>query len=293
MATLTADALSPPPADPTRCEEFGYGLGPPDGILLVRYAMAGRLDIGRVRDDLLHHLYWAPEATTSAAAPGVFAYAAPDEAFWARAGVSHRMRVHGCGSVVRVSLREVPPALEGLDAGVVGMTSDAAEAVARLTGPARWRADWRAERSRLLSGLVAAPEMRRRPGAAAAGRGYALTVASALVHDPADPTPMAAWAARVHCSPKTLQRDFEATLRMSFTRWRTRQRLALARALVPTTPVGARLVGYASTSAFVAAYTREFGVTPGRHARWASAAAQGVGGEGVSIAPPKRRSRDR
>ncbi|MGX1837133.1 helix-turn-helix domain-containing protein [Streptomyces diastaticus] len=106
------------------------------------------------------------------------------------------------------------------------------------------------------------------PGAPASGHGsgHALRVARALAHDPSDARELAAWAAQLHISAKTLQRDFQREFGMPYTRWRTRLRLSAARALLGTEPVTriARRVGYASPSAFVAAFAKEYGQTPAR-----------------------------
>nr|WP_238154773.1 AraC family transcriptional regulator [Kribbella soli] len=59
-----------------------------------------------------------------------------------------------------------------------------------------------------------------------------LRVARALTNDPADPTSLDEWAGRLHMSAKTLQRDFR--------------------------------VGYSSASAYIAAFRRTFGRTPGQ-----------------------------
>jgi AraC-like DNA-binding protein len=105
-------------------------------------------------------------------------------------------------------------------------------------------------------------------GGLGAGGGYAVTVARALTRDPADPTSLGEWADRLHVSTKTLQRDFEREYGMAYTRWRTVLRLKASRVLLERHPVAevAHRVGYASPSAFVAAFAREYGCTPGRHA---------------------------
>jgi AraC-like DNA-binding protein len=104
-------------------------------------------------------------------------------------------------------------------------------------------------------------------GSAAADRpSFAATVARALLQDPADRTELREWAARLHVSIKTLQRDFLREYGKSYSRWRTELRLRASRALLETQPVAevALRVGYASPSAFIAAFAREYGYTPGR-----------------------------
>ncbi|MGF0162542.1 helix-turn-helix domain-containing protein [Streptomyces koyangensis] len=85
------------------------------------------------------------------------------------------------------------------------------------------------------------------PAAPASGRGagHALRVARALAHDSSDTRELAAWAAQLHISAKTLQRDLQGAFGMPCTRWRTPPRLSAARALLGTEPVTriARRVG--------------------------------------------------
>jgi AraC-like DNA-binding protein len=100
----------------------------------------------------------------------------------------------------------------------------------------------------------------------AAAGGLAATVARALLQNPADRTELREWAARLHVSMKTLQRDFVREYGISYRRWRTQLRLRISRVLLETQPVAevAHRVGYASPSAFIAAFAREYGYTPGR-----------------------------
>jgi len=96
--------------------------------------------------------------------------------------------------------------------------------------------------------------------------GFATTVARALLRNPADHTELREWAARLHISMKTLQRDFLREYGKSYSRWRTELRLRVSRALLETQSVAevAQRVGYATPSAFIAAFAREYGYTPGR-----------------------------
>jgi AraC-like DNA-binding protein len=96
-----------------------------------------------------------------------------------------------------------------------------------------------------------------------------MTVARHLSHDPGDPTSLAEWADRLRVSVKTLQRDFAREFGSSYTAWRTKLRLRAARALLEAEPVikVAHRVGYASPSAFITAYAKEHGHTPGERQR--------------------------
>lgn len=93
----------------------------------------------------------------------------------------------------------------------------------------------------------------------------ALAVARGISDDPGDARSLAAWGRAVGASERTLTRRFVAETGMSFTEWRTRARMVAA---LPRLAAGdavaatGREVGYANTSAFIAAFRRTFGVTP-------------------------------
>jgi AraC-like DNA-binding protein len=98
----------------------------------------------------------------------------------------------------------------------------------------------------------------------------ARAVADALVTDPADNRTLAAWGDEVGASDRTLARGFLADTGLPFGRWRSLLRLRAAiNALAAGESVAnvARSVGYESTSAFVAAFRRETGVTPAAYFR--------------------------
>ncbi|WP_245555529.1 helix-turn-helix domain-containing protein [Gordonia soli] len=93
-------------------------------------------------------------------------------------------------------------------------------------------------------------------------------IAEQLVADPADDRGVDAWAAEVHVGARTLSRLFAAETGLPFARWRTYARVhAAIGLLVGGDPVGAvaRAVGYRKTSAFIAAFSRVTGHTPGTY----------------------------
>lgn len=98
----------------------------------------------------------------------------------------------------------------------------------------------------------------------------ALRVARALLEDPADRRDLAAFGRMTGASARTLARLWTAETRMTFGQWRTQARL---RAALPLLAAGlpaeavARRVGYATASAFVAAFRRAVGVPPGEYVR--------------------------
>lgn len=93
-------------------------------------------------------------------------------------------------------------------------------------------------------------------------------VAEALLAGPADPRSLEAHARAVGVSRRTLTRLFVQDTGMSFDRWRTHARLRAALPLLaegqPVSRV-AHTVGYATPSAFLAAFRRTVGTSPGRY----------------------------
>ena len=93
-------------------------------------------------------------------------------------------------------------------------------------------------------------------------------VSDGLLADPADPRTLAEWGHAVGASERTLARTFLRETGLSFGRWRTLVRLqASLPYLAEQMPVSAvaPLVGYKTTSAYVAAFRAHTGVTPGRY----------------------------
>jgi AraC-like DNA-binding protein len=107
----------------------------------------------------------------------------------------------------------------------------------------------------------------------------ALDVARALVSNPADTRSLADWGHEVGASGRTLTRAFLADTGIPFARWRTSVRL---RAAIPLLAAGepvatvAGYVGYETPSAFIAAFRRHTGVTPGAYFRVAERALPGI-----------------
>lgn len=96
--------------------------------------------------------------------------------------------------------------------------------------------------------------------------GRARRIARALRSRPSDGRTLAEWGTEVGASARTLARAFTAETGMPFAQWRTRVRLQAAMPLLAggaTVAAVAPRVGYASPSAFVAAFRRVVGVPPG------------------------------
>lgn len=102
----------------------------------------------------------------------------------------------------------------------------------------------------------------------------ALDVARGLLADPSDTRSLAEWGHTVGASGRTLTRAFLAGTGIPFSRWRTAVRLRAALPhLASGEPIGAVAdrVGYQTPSAFVAAFRRETGLTPGAYFRTSKA----------------------
>jgi AraC-like DNA-binding protein len=94
-----------------------------------------------------------------------------------------------------------------------------------------------------------------------------LPIADALAADPADARGLDEWGRDLGASSRTLSRRFAADVGMPFATWRRQVRLLAAlERLAAGESVGtvAFAVGYESVSAFIAAFTRALGTTPGR-----------------------------
>lgn len=95
-------------------------------------------------------------------------------------------------------------------------------------------------------------------------------VADSLLTDVSDSRTLTEWGHEVGASTRTLARLFAAETGMGFERWRTQARISAALPLLADgATVGAvgSEVGYATPSAFVAAFRREIGSTPGEYFR--------------------------
>ncbi|RNL85886.1 AraC family transcriptional regulator [Halostreptopolyspora alba] len=92
-------------------------------------------------------------------------------------------------------------------------------------------------------------------------------IVTTVYENPADATTLAAWAARLGVSPRTLTRAFRSETGVGFSRWlaaaRVRHAIVMLARGDEVDEVAAR-VGYNSASAFGAAFRRVTGESPGR-----------------------------
>lgn len=92
------------------------------------------------------------------------------------------------------------------------------------------------------------------------------TMAEAILQNPADTTSLETWAERLELSSRQLTRKFQAETGMSYRTWHTHVRVDRASHLLrrgDSVSQSATAVGFATVPAFVRAFSRQFGVTPG------------------------------
>jgi AraC-like DNA-binding protein len=210
-----------------------------------------------------HQLAWAPVGALTVVAEEATWVLPPTRALWIPAGLQHETRADGPATMRSLYIRpdlcrigwtrptpiRADPLLAELicyldRAGLDPQRRDRAEAVLTdLLEPVP-----------LTTIEVRMPADER-----------ARDVARELGENPADRRTLDEWGRHVGASGRTLARAFLADTGIPFGRWRTLLRLQAALpALAGGQPVGnvARHVGYESSSAFVAAFRHETGLTP-------------------------------
>ncbi|MGI5256068.1 AraC family transcriptional regulator [Streptomyces angustmyceticus] len=241
--------------------------GPPVGAAVVVGSFT--LDRGqwfaRHRHDH-HQLAWARRGGLAVRAAGTTWVLPPSMALWIPAGVQHA--TGAAGPALFRSLYFLPSrcALGWSVPTVVGVPPLLRELISylsdeTLSAAARERAEAVVlDQLRPVSVATVQAPMPHDP--------RARRVAEALRAAPADGRTLAEWGARVGASGRTLARAFVVDTGMPFGQWRTRVRLQAAMPLLAggaTVAAVAARVGYASPSAFVAAFRRAVGVPPGAY----------------------------
>jgi AraC-like DNA-binding protein len=231
-------------------------------MIVCTFAMsAGSAFCWHTHDD--HQLAWAPVGVLTVVTEEATWVLPPTRALWIPAGLQHETRADGPATMrslyARPDLcpigwsRPTPVRADPLLAELLGYLERDG-----LDPQRRGRAE--AVLTDLLEPVPLATIEVRMPTDE-----RARDVAKALGEDPADRRTLDEWGRHVGASGRTLARAFLADTGMPFGRWRTLLRLQAALpALAGGQPVGnvARHVGYESSSAFVAAFRHETGLTP-------------------------------
>ncbi len=233
----------------------------PDGFFVATFPMpAGTLFDWHTHAD--HQLAWASSGVLTVLTEGATWVLPPTRALWIPAGLPHETGTSGQATMRSVYM---PPGLSPVNWAVptpVAASALLAEVIGYLGG--ELTSAQRSHAEALLSDLLAPVPVTtldvRFPADPLAG-----AVARALRDDPASQRTLADWGRAIGASERTLARAFVAATGVPFGRWRTLLRLQAALPLLAAgQPVGrvAHRVGYETTSAFIAAFRRETGVTP-------------------------------
>jgi AraC-like DNA-binding protein len=188
----------------------------------------------------------------------------PTRALWIPAGLRHETASDGRATMRSLYIRPGLSPVTWTDPTPVAASPLLAELIGYLGEPGL-PAGYRAHAEVLLADLLTPVPVTtiavRLPSTPTARR-----VAQALQADPADRRTLREWGRQVAASERTLARAFAAEAGVPFGRWRTLLRLQSALSMLAAgEPVGrvAGRVGYDTPSAFVAAFRRETGQTPG------------------------------
>jgi AraC-like DNA-binding protein len=231
-------------------------------MIVCTFAMAaGTAFCWHTHDD--HQLAWAPRGVLTVVTEPSTWVLPPTRALWIPAGLRHETRASGPATMRSLYVRPDLCPIGWAEPTPVVAGPLLVELISYLDRPAldpgrRTRAE--AVLTDLLEPVPLATIEVRLPADERARE-----VAQALGDNPADKRTLGQWGRAVGASERTLARAFLAGTGVPFGRWRTLLRLQAALpALADGQPVGnvARQVGYDSTSAFVAAFRKETGLTP-------------------------------
>ncbi|MFD5348414.1 AraC family transcriptional regulator [Streptomyces anulatus] len=220
---------------------------------------------------LTHQLAWASSGTLTATTSTRTWVLPATRALWIPAGVPHEVIAASHSTMSSLYPSEVPEtasASSWTGPQPVAVSPLLAELIRYLDDQAL-NADRRARGEALVLDLLE-PVAATTLDTPLPTDPRARKVAQALLDDPACQHSLDAWGRRVGASGRTLARLFLSDAGMTFGRWRTLARLhAALPALADGEPLSrvSQAVGYETVSAFVAAFRRETGVTPGAYFR--------------------------
>jgi AraC-like DNA-binding protein len=239
-------------------------------IRAVTFPMAPRSRFERHAHDT-HQLVWAADGVLTVAADAGTWVLPPSRALWVPAGLPHET-IASERSTMRTLYLETDRCPIGWESPrPVVATALLAALIEHLNDDAldpQHRARAEALVFDLLEPVEAATIQVTMPSDE-----RALEVARALISNPADTRNLAAWGREIGASGRTLTRAFLAGTGIPFARWRTSVRLQAAIPLLAAgEPVAtvAGCVGYETPSAFIAAFRRHTGITPGTYFRVAA-----------------------
>ena len=239
--------------------------------LIVR-SLAGRFGVGQGTNSHAHPwsqlIYCTAGVMTVRTEAGAWV-APPHWAVWVPAGIFHQIRFAGACSLRTLYLRPNDSPHPPADCAVITVSPLLRELVLRVID--QGMLDGR-DPADVAIALLIRGEMTRRDTAAfdlPMPTGEATRrAADRLAAEEGTPLAVADLADHVGLSPRTLERRFLAETGMTVAAWGRQARLLNAmRRLAAGAPVKAvaDAAGYATASAFVAAFRSVFGETPGRY----------------------------
>jgi AraC-like DNA-binding protein len=193
--------------------------------------------------------------------------ASSDRALWVPAGIWHEHRFYGHSEFHTIGFpADAIPLLPAGSPTVIAVDALLRELLVALTGASLSRAEARRIRAVVRDRLHRAavrPVMLPTPSDSRLADACQIAEADLRL-----PRTLAWLARRVNTSERTLSRLFRAEFGMSYPQWRTRTRIFAALVLLAdgaTVTDTAYACGWATTSAFVHAFAKAMGTTPGAH----------------------------
>ena len=215
-----------------------------------------------------HQLAWAASGVLSVRTAADAWVLPPTRALWIPAGIRHETLSSGDATMRAVYVRPDSCPISWAECTPVAAGALLAEVIGYLEDPDLDPA--RREHGEVMLMDLLAPVTMTTIEVRMPVEERAAEVARALSDDPSDGRTLAEWGHEVGASGRTLARAFLSGTGLPFGRWRALLRIqAGMAALAQGEPVAnvARKVGYASLSAFIAAFRRETGMTPAAYFR--------------------------
>jgi AraC-like DNA-binding protein len=215
-----------------------------------------------------HQLAWSARGVLTIRSGASAWVLPPTRAMWIPAGVRHETLSDGVATMRSAYVRPERCSIDWTECTPVVATSLMEELLEYLSGD-KLDVAKRARAERVLVDLLVPVSVVsfdvRLPSDERAKR-----IVDGLVDNLADERTLDEWGLEVGASARTLARVFLAETRLPFGRWRALLRLRTALELLAagtSVSIVAEKVGYASASAFVAAFRRETGITPAAYFR--------------------------
>jgi AraC-like DNA-binding protein len=216
-------------------------------------------------DHVQHQIAFATKGVLAMAVGDAAWVLPPSRALWIPAGIRHSVSVTGATRMVSVYIPPARSPVTWTTPTVLDTTGLLGSLLEYLGGDLEVDARERAE-AVLWDQIAAVPATTLALPMPRDER--ARRVADELLANVADERSLTEWGAACGASARTLARLFTSETGMTFAQWRTNARLAAALRLLAageSTARAAAAVGYANPSAFVAAFRREIGTTPGAY----------------------------